>query len=358
MCETAVISYHRTAGKAIDLHSVDPTIDVYRILAISLSYYPREDKLFWYHSDSGVYNVKFGYHLAESLERKDTSSSSNSPRKWWDRFWKISYFTTCTLCDGVWESVGHALFRCTRARAIWNQTQFQVFSPKINNLNGHDIYSTLAAAYKDSDLEKILCLMWCIWTERNKELHGTKPKLPRIICSFPDVYLEQFYTAKLPPAYGFHKLNVDATYDAKGSVIDVGAVIRDYFGDVIVAFSKPLRGCYSTKEMEANSIIYNFKWALSNRLAIHSIETDSLIVANTINKLSSTSCVSHFRDLIDDISLLLSYFPRVIVSHVKRETNKAAHGLTKFSLRLDNDCSWLGEILSPIYSVIVFDSIH
>uniref|UniRef100_A0A803PRA7 Reverse transcriptase zinc-binding domain-containing protein n=1 Tax=Cannabis sativa TaxID=3483 RepID=A0A803PRA7_CANSA len=203
-------------------------IDIDRIMATPLSSYPREDKLFWHHSNSAIYNIKSGYHLAESLQWKDTSSPSNSPRKWWDRFWslnvpkkikifawrvindaiatavnqlhrKISHTVECSLCT-CGKSVGHALFICTRVDLCLEANSFLGVFLEYQNLNGHDVYSYLVEAHNDYDMEKIICLMWCIWMERNKEVHGTKPKPALIICTFTDAYIDQFQRTKILPS--------------------------------------------------------------------------------------------------------------------------------------------------------------
>ncbi|KAM6579887.1 hypothetical protein CsatA_003661 [Cannabis sativa] len=85
---------------------------------------------------------------------------------------------------------------CSRVAAVWKHTHFRVSIPHVENLNGHDIYAYLAEAHKDSDLEKILCLMWSIWTQRNKEIHGTRPKPAPNILIFVDSYVDQFRKAK------------------------------------------------------------------------------------------------------------------------------------------------------------------
>uniref|UniRef100_A0A803NGM8 Uncharacterized protein n=1 Tax=Cannabis sativa TaxID=3483 RepID=A0A803NGM8_CANSA len=84
-----------------------------------------------------------------------------------------------------------------RAKAVWNKVQFQMFIPNISNLNGYDIFSHIAATNNDVDLEKIVCLIWCIWHERNKELHGTKLKPADIICIFSASHLDQYHKATL-----------------------------------------------------------------------------------------------------------------------------------------------------------------
>uniref|UniRef100_A0A803P8W5 Reverse transcriptase domain-containing protein n=1 Tax=Cannabis sativa TaxID=3483 RepID=A0A803P8W5_CANSA len=344
-------------------------IDIDRILFISISPNPREDRLIWHHSETGSYTVKSGYHLAESIDKINKSSTSSSNGNWWKRLWalklpkkvknfvwrvindalptavnllhrKVLQSNVCSLCNRSRETLSHALFMCTRALHVWAQLPFFKAAPNISHLNGFEIFSSLVAATSNSELERILCRMWSIWTERNKEIHGTKPKPASLIGSFADSYVQQFTNSSLqqspsvsnslpqhcptsrddnlrttresgtvkwtPPHAGFFKLNVDAAYDATGAVIGLGAVIRDYFGDVVGAFSQSLRGSYSVKEMEAMGIIYNLHWARNNGLHIHFIETDSLLVANAINKGSSTAHVSLFMTLL---MTFLFYYP-------------------------------------------------
>ncbi|XP_060961932.1 uncharacterized protein LOC133032110 [Cannabis sativa] len=270
---------------------------------------------------------------------------------------KITSSTACARCKCSWESV-------------------LIF------------FSHVAAAHNDTDLELITCLMWCIWSERNKEIHGTKPKSADIIHTFAASHLAQYHKATSqqpaatgakfnnsnsqahqgsphaktrpkwhPPEAGCFKLNVDAACDNAGAVIGFGALIRGHYGNVIAGLSKPFRGCFSPKEMEAAAFFPSVNWAIQHQLPIHIIETDALVVVNALNKTSSTRFVIPFYDLVDDISYLLFYFPGAKVSHAKKDANEAAHALAKFALRLDEDKILLGEIPSPISSVVINDSI-
>uniref|UniRef100_A0A803QNQ4 CCHC-type domain-containing protein n=1 Tax=Cannabis sativa TaxID=3483 RepID=A0A803QNQ4_CANSA len=67
--------------------------------------------------NSGIYNVNSGYHFAASLEEADVSSVSTSPTAW-----NVITDSTCSLCRQAWESIGHALFGCKYARAVWRAT--------------------------------------------------------------------------------------------------------------------------------------------------------------------------------------------------------------------------------------------
>uniref|UniRef100_A0A803Q0L2 RNase H type-1 domain-containing protein n=1 Tax=Cannabis sativa TaxID=3483 RepID=A0A803Q0L2_CANSA len=393
-------------------------IDIQRILSLPLSMYPREDKLIWHHSDTGFYTVKTGYHLAASLESQNEHSSSSTNRQWWNRVWslrlpkklkifawrfinealpiavnlahrKISTTNACSLCRCSWEASRHAIFRCKRAKSVWQQFQYRIQMPNIGNATGFDIFSYIVAAHNDEELGQIVCLMWSIWSERNKETHGTKPKAVDVLCASSVAYLNQFLKAtastltvagassqgtsssnfapsatdkftpkwRSPPS-GFTKLNVDAACDQTEGLIGFGAIIRGHTGDVIAGFSKPFHGFFLPKDMEAAALLHSLQWAIQNQLPIHFIETYSLVLANAINSMFSTRFASSFHDLVEDIVYLLSYFPGVKVSHVKREANKVAHALSKFALRLDEDSSWLGEIPYPIHSVVIDDSFN
>ncbi|XP_060967876.1 uncharacterized protein LOC133035735 [Cannabis sativa] len=195
--------HHMMVTRGIDFEQWDiqileqhfGTIDIERILSIPLSPFPKDDKIIWHHSDTSFYTVKSGYHLAVSSDLMDDHSSSSTNRRWWNRLWKITPSTACALCKCSWESVGHAIFRCERDKSVWNKLHFNVYIPNIGNIKGFDIYSHLAAAHNDTDLELITGLMWCIWSERNKEIHGTKPKPAAILCSFAAPYLSQYHKA-------------------------------------------------------------------------------------------------------------------------------------------------------------------
>uniref|UniRef100_A0A803QFW1 Reverse transcriptase zinc-binding domain-containing protein n=1 Tax=Cannabis sativa TaxID=3483 RepID=A0A803QFW1_CANSA len=129
-------------------------INIDCILSIPLSPYPREDTLIWHHFDTGLYTVKSGYQLAENLDVVNEQATSSSNRAWWNRLWslklpkkcqifawrfindalptavnlahrKISSSTASALCKCAWESVGHAIFQCNRANAVWRKFNFQ-----------------------------------------------------------------------------------------------------------------------------------------------------------------------------------------------------------------------------------------
>uniref|UniRef100_A0A803PQM1 Uncharacterized protein n=1 Tax=Cannabis sativa TaxID=3483 RepID=A0A803PQM1_CANSA len=372
-----------------------------------------KDRLIWHHSTSGSYNVKSGFHLATHLEDQLQSSSSDANRDWWKFFWnlslppKIRIFSwkviqhilpvavalfkrkvidsaACSLCNSSWESIGHALFGCSHAKNIWKESKFIIDFHKAQSMFNGDYLHYLSAVYTQEDFELFICLLWGIWTDRNRVFHGGKARMSSSIISYTTGFHRDYsrtkhlsnpstaaaaehssthqnsthqtlhqHTPWSPPNINGFKLNVDAASNSDQQKLGIGAIIRSHDGMVVAALSKVVQGSFRSDEMEAKALFHALNWVSQSQLSITHIETDALRVSTALN--STKSDLSCFSDLIFDIRCLLSFFPSVLVSHAKRSANQAAHGLAKFALGLDEDISWVGEIPYPIFTVVVND---
>uniref|UniRef100_A0A803QMZ3 Reverse transcriptase domain-containing protein n=1 Tax=Cannabis sativa TaxID=3483 RepID=A0A803QMZ3_CANSA len=385
-------------------------IDVDRVVTIPLSFFPSNDRLIWHHTTTGCYTVNSGFHLAEVRE----TSGSNNHTNWWKMFWSLSLpskvkkfawrvmqdalpvatglcrrkvidSATSSLCHNAWESVGHALFNCIKARKVWRETKFILDHSHANNVYKGDYLIHLSTLHSKQDFELIVCTMWAIWHERNKVIHGGVSKPSRDITVFANQHLDKFHRSSrknqqqytvcntstspvdvqatiqqhsttvswTPPTLSGLKLNVDAALNQEQKILGVGAIIRNENGNVIAALSKPVQGCFRSDELEAKALFHSLNWARQLQLRITHVETDALRVSSAIN--SPFKNLSSFDDLIMDVCYLLFFFSGVTVSHVKRNANQAAHGLARYALELDEDVCWMGEIPNPIFSVVVND---
>uniref|UniRef100_A0A803Q9K5 RNase H type-1 domain-containing protein n=1 Tax=Cannabis sativa TaxID=3483 RepID=A0A803Q9K5_CANSA len=135
-----------------------------------------------------------------------------------------------------------------------------------------------------------------------------------------------------PPDVNCLKMNVDAAVNAMDKVLGIGAVVRNCKGEVVAALSKSIQGHFRSDEMEAKALFHSLNWAFQQQIPISQVETDALRVSSAL--ATSRKDLSCFSDLIDDVRCLLSFFPRVTVTHIRRHANQAAHCYSKYALEL------------------------
>lgn len=196
-------------AKLAELFSHD---DMEAILSIPLSMFPGPDIIIWHYTNNDMYLVKSGYGLAESFGDSASSSTNLAQRSWWRRFWALklpnkvkvfvwwAYFNAlptamrlhrcriidsaaCSLCSLAWEFVGHALFSCKHAKAVWRFTSFRLDYGLLRSLAFTEFLHLVAASLRNTELEHLFIITWCIWGERNKRLHGGKKKPVDLVAS-------------------------------------------------------------------------------------------------------------------------------------------------------------------------------
>uniref|UniRef100_A0A803QHG9 Reverse transcriptase domain-containing protein n=1 Tax=Cannabis sativa TaxID=3483 RepID=A0A803QHG9_CANSA len=279
--------YHRAFGqvlnpkKSIISFSPNTTLvaQVFFHRQLSMPICECHEKYLGLPSYSGIYTVQTSYHLAPSLDDVDDCSNSSSKSPWWKFFWslqlpqKIKIFTWCFFNGAL--PVATALVK----RKVITDSTCSICH-QAWEIVGHALFG-----YKYAK---------AVWRFSNFSFDWLK-------------------------ASSMHK----------------GAVICDSTSMVLAAFSKQLIGSFDPHEMEALAMFHGVHYALQLQLPQLQIETDALRVKIALCKLFAA--FSTFQDIIMDISNLLSFFPNVNVSHVKRTTNIVAHSLVKFALGVDGD---------------------
>ncbi|KAF4394999.1 hypothetical protein F8388_017727 [Cannabis sativa] len=92
---------------------------------------------------------------------------------------KFFAVATCSLCNCLRESSGHALFFCTRAQQVWSLSHVFSPDPLISRMNGFEIFSSIAVVHQNDVLAKILCLIGYVKVEsllfKKKKGVGSSP---------------------------------------------------------------------------------------------------------------------------------------------------------------------------------------
>ena len=62
--------------------------------------------------------------------------------------------------------------------------------------------------------------------------------------------------------------------------------------------------------------------------------------------------LTSFAPLIQDANLFFISFIQLLYSHTRRENNKFAHSLTKYSVNVQDCVRWMENIISQLYSIL------
>jgi hypothetical protein len=88
-----------------------------------------------------------------------------------------------------------------------------------------------------------------------------------------------------PPPIGFFKANWDATINSKKGILGFGCVVRDVHGFVVAALSHSVIVMGNLEVAEALAALHTIEFCRNQGFNSIILEGDSLIVANTINRV-------------------------------------------------------------------------
>uniref|UniRef100_A0A803P6S5 Reverse transcriptase domain-containing protein n=1 Tax=Cannabis sativa TaxID=3483 RepID=A0A803P6S5_CANSA len=287
-------------------------------------------------------------HFNQALLAKQAWRIFDMPDTLLSRLLKHRYFSNCSFLEAnighspslTWQSI------CWGKELLLKGLRFKI-GDGIHVDSGKDPWIPSHNNFKPIDIDRILSipLAYFAGPDRNKVVHGGQPRQPTAIVQYATRFYEDFN--KLKSQRNGYNLNVDAATTLEQKKLGIGAILRDQHGTVVAALSKAVQGSFKSDEMEAKALFHAVNWVSQSQFPLTHIETDASRVSNALNRLNSD--LSCFSDLIMDIRCLLSFFPQVLVTHVKRTANQAAHGLAKYALGLDEDSVWVGEIPYSVF---------
>uniref|UniRef100_A0A803P5E3 Uncharacterized protein n=1 Tax=Cannabis sativa TaxID=3483 RepID=A0A803P5E3_CANSA len=374
-----------------------------RFIAFPYLYFHQNDHLIWHHENNGSYTIKSGYKMALLLEEQQLNTSNTTAVTWWKKFWSLSIpskvriflwrtiqvclpvldtlhtrhisdTSLCSLCHREKDTIIHALFHCKRPRKFWKLSNFSIDSLLSTHVSLKELMIHVSTIWSTLQLEQFACILWSLWTKRNKERHGTKPHLIELLLFKAISYLEEFHSACMPkglaithqqaglqsnqpspkwlnPPSGRLKLNTNASVNKAKQIYGFGAILQNSSGDCIAAMSRPFPDCFKPEIIEVLALIHILQWIKDLQLPVDYIESDSLVVINGLQ--SQHASFSDFHCLLIDILLSVFNFPGVQITHVKRCANTVTHTLANYALSVSTDCLWLEELPPPLMSIVL-----
>ncbi|EOY08704.1 Retrotransposon, unclassified-like protein [Theobroma cacao] len=242
------------------VNSCFPPYESSLICSLTLSYRRSEDRLVWFTSKTGGYEVKLGYKLLCMLDgNTGTSASSNDDAfKVWKKIWnlhiprkilvfiwrifhsclptrvalakrKVAIDTICPLCSQTVETNLHVFWECTFTRAVWLSTKWG-----FRNVVPYLFQDKRMVAQLGMDM----CAQYQIANSGGESV--SRP------------WVEENVSWTLPSGY---KLNVDAALIEENG----GFIVRDVTGKLVLAGATNLGAVKGATEADLRAVFMGFE---------------------------------------------------------------------------------------------------
>ena len=156
-----------------------------------------------------------------------------------------------------------------------------------------------------------------------------------------------------PPNPDMVKINCDGATFKEQKKLGIGVVIRDSNGLVMASMSKLLPQQYTSLEIETLAASSALEFAAKLGFRQVTLETDSQVLSNALRH--NSPYLFPLGLLIDDIRCNASLFNQLLYSHVKREGNKVAHSLARYSIYISDFLVWMETVPPPLVSLVLAD---
>jgi ribonuclease HI len=359
--------------------------EVSAILSIPISHTKQPDRQIWRGTMKGNFTVGSAYHMAK--EKEDAKLAGSSQRaevsKIWKGIWsanmpnavktfmwrachnllptkenlvkrKVISDPSCPICGLETETTSHILWECISASDVWGVSKRFFQKKSCSNPDFRQLAEDMFFDGSEEMFEIFSVIARLIWVRRNEWIHEGTFTHPNVIALRGQQNLDDYHSIMQkgpadeaqsaeespwkPPEAGWMKLNSDAALDERGRRIGVGGILRDEQGSVRAAWSLSKHGLLDPTAAEATALFHGVLRCKSLGISNLFIESDSLVVISAIQDQGASN--SRFGHLIDDIREVLRCFPRWKAGHVKRSSNRAAHGLAKAAFHQVLDCNW------------------
>ena len=102
---------------------------------------------------------------------------------------KVSKGDGCRLC-GLVESSGHALWDSWMVEAVWKEAKMSLQRGCHTHCDFIDVVWKFWENQKEGELERLACITWCIWKNRNEVKFEGRCKEARRIVTEANAFME------------------------------------------------------------------------------------------------------------------------------------------------------------------------
>ena len=250
---------------------------------------------------------------------------------------RIKLNTICPVCCRVDEDGGHLFFKCKEIRRCWlllNLEEVRIIL--LSQASIHDMLEKIWG-YEEATQQKIILLLWCWWSARNKVNAGERAKRAQEVVNDVLYYWQTWNRAHpqnmsksntsgkpkwSPPPVDYYKVNCDGVFLSEYNKGGWGFVIRDHEGQFVAAGAGSEEHLMSAEHSETIACLKGLELAASLGMQRIIVETDAAVVAKAMEDpgFDRSPLGAIFREIrARMVSSVCS------ISHCPRACNSVAH---------------------------------
>ncbi|RLN33599.1 hypothetical protein C2845_PM03G24330 [Panicum miliaceum] len=247
--------------------------------------------------------------------------------------------TRCVLCNRGWEDGSHLFFNCKHVKRVWQVVGMEEKRKEFTELTSSLLMIQHLVQLEEDLQVKVVVLLWQWWNERNNVREGAKQRAADLLSYEIERNSAEFLAMGSPnPAEHMGivqnwrkpeevlKINSDGAFVAQTGEGGWGFVIRDKEGEVIYAGAGKLEHLRDALQAEIRACLEGTKGAAEMGLGRVVVETDSLILKNSL-KDNSYRLAEAGGAILELKNFIREHFFSCVVNYVPRSCNKVAHAL-------------------------------
>ena len=156
-----------------------------------------------------------------------------------------------------------------------------------------------------------------------------------------------------PPDASLVKINIDGAIFKSENRSGIGVAVRIHTSAILASLAQSIPQAFQPAEIEAIVAARALEFGQEIGITEAILEGDSELIVNSLK--SGRATMASVEPLIQDATIFSASYTKLLYSHYRRDGNKLAHSLARFSIHVPNYLAWMEEVPHTLLSVVEQD---
>ena len=148
------------------------------------------------------------------------------------------------------------------------------------------------------------------------------------------------------------KINFDSVIFKQENKSGIEVVIRDHTGDIMASLAQTIAPALQPIEIEVIVAARALEFGEEIGITEAILEGDLELI---INSLRGGHSIASMEPLLHDAKVFSSCYAKFLYSHCRRDGNRLAHSLARYSINVSSYVVWMEGVPDPLFIVVEQD---